>query len=149
MCRSHVELADGERVGQRDGVAGDITLDRLGRHLRNHQQLAETALGLGMLTDDPHSAGPALDQADRHGRHARTDRELIGATRAMPDDLADEFVPEHDVALRVVQRTPRRIVDGELRVIHEVHVGRANRRAQRAQQQLALAGLGVRRLADL
>lgn len=147
--RPHVELADGERVGQCDGIAGHVTRDWLGRHFRNHQQLTETALGFGMLPDDPHAAGAAVDQAHRHGRNARADRELLGAARAVPDDLAHEFVTEHDVALGVVQRAAGRVVDREFRMVHEVHVGRADRGAQRAQQQLAPARLGVRSLADL
>jgi hypothetical protein len=147
--RANVELADGERVGQCHGVAGHLTRDGFGRRLRNHKQLSETALRLGMLTDDAHSTGAAVDQAHRHGRHARTGGELVGAARPMSDDLAHEFVAQHDVAIGVVQRAAGRVVDGELGMIHEVHVGRADRGAQRAQQQLARPGFGVRRLADL
>ena len=37
LCRPHVELADGERVGQRDGIAGNVVRDGFSRHFRNHQ----------------------------------------------------------------------------------------------------------------
>lgn len=102
-----------------------------------------------MLTDDAHSARAAVDQPHGHGGHARAGGELVGATGTVPDDLTHEFVTEHDVALGVIQRAAGRVVDGEFRVVHEMHVGRADGGAQRAQQQLALAGDGVRGLADL
>jgi hypothetical protein len=69
ICRADVELADGERIGQRDGIAGDIARYQLGRHFRNHQQFTETPLRFGVLTDGPHTAGAAVDQAHRHRRH--------------------------------------------------------------------------------
>ena len=149
LRRTHVELADGERVGQRDGVAGDVTTHGLGRCFRNHQQLTETPLRFRVLTDDPHAAGTAVHQAYRHRSNPRADCELIGATGSVPNDLADELVAEHDVAVRVVQRTTGRIVDGQLGVVHEVHVRRADRGAQRPQQQLARSGRRVRCLSDL
>lgn len=149
LRRPNVELTDGERVGQRDCVAGDVTRNRFGRRLRNHQQLTETPLGRRVLTDDAHAAGAAVDQAHRHRRHPQTDRKLVGAAGSMPDDLADELVPEHDVAVRVVQRTTGRVVDGQLRVVHEVHIGCADRGAQCPEQQFARPRCGVRCLADL
>ncbi len=86
-----------------------------------------------MLTDDAQSAGTAVDQAHRHGRHPCTDRELIGTAGPMPDDLAHELMAEHDVAVAVIERATGRVVDGEFRVVHEVHVRRADGGAQCAQ----------------
>lgn len=56
--RAHVELADRERVGHGDGVAGHLAGHGLGRRFGNHQQLSETALGVRVLADDPHAACP-------------------------------------------------------------------------------------------
>ena len=102
-----------------------------------------------MLTDDPHAAGPAVDQAYRHGGHPGADRELIRAARTVSDDLADELVAEHDVLIRVIQRAAGRIVDAEFWMVHEVHVRCTDRGAQRPQQQLTGAGPWVRCLPDL
>ena len=142
--RADVELADGECIGQRCGVGGDISRDGLGGRFRNHQQLSETALRLGVLTDDPHTAGPAVDEANRHRCYPGTECELVGAAWSMPDDFADELVAQHDVAVGVVERATGRVVDGKFGVVHEVHVGRTDRGAQRPQQQLTRSGLRVR-----
>ncbi len=75
-----------------------------------------------MLTDDAHAAGATVDEAHRHGRHTRTDRELIGTAEPMPDDLAHELMAEHDIAVAVIQRATGRVVDGKFRVVHEVDV---------------------------
>ena len=149
LCRPHVELADGERVGQRGGVARDVGRDGFGRHFRNHQQLSEAPRRLRVLTDDPHAAGTAVDQAYRYGSHPGADGELIRAAGPMPDHLADELVAEHDVLIRVIQRAPRRIIEAEIRVVHEVHVRCTDRGAQCPQQQLTRSGLWVRRIPDL
>ena len=85
-----------------------------------------------MLADDPHAAGTAVEQAHRHGGYPGADRELIRAARSMADDFADELVAEHDVLVRVVQRAAGRIVDTEIRVVHEVHIRGADRGAERA-----------------
>ncbi len=47
-----VELTNRERVGQRDGIVGDIAVDRLGQCLGDHHQFAEAALRVGVLADD-------------------------------------------------------------------------------------------------
>jgi inositol transporter-like SP family MFS transporter len=63
-----------------------------------------------MLPDDPRTACPAVDQPDRDGRHPSPERNLLGATGPVADDLTDEFVPEHEVAVGVVERAAGRIV---------------------------------------
>ena len=67
----------------------------------------------------------------------------------MTDDFTDELVAEHDVAIHVVERAAGRVVDPHLRVIHEMHVRRADRGAQRSQQQLAGTGNRVGDLTDI
>ena len=64
-----------------------------------------------MLADDSQPAGATVDQSDRHGRHPRTDREGVAAAGPVADDLADELMTHHDVAVGVVQRAPGRIVE--------------------------------------
>ena len=147
--RADVELADRKRVGQRHGVTGDVAVDGFGDRLGDHQQLGETALRLGMLADDAGTVGAAVHQPDGHGRHPGTDRELVGASGAVPDHLADELVTEHDVAVRVVQRPAGGVVDAELRVVHEVDIGGADRGGQRLQQEFTLPGYRVRGVSDL
>src|SRR5271163_2532837 len=102
-----------------------------------------------MLTDDPHAAGPTVEQANGHRGYSGADRELIRASRSVPDHFADELVAEHHVLVRVIQRATGRVVDTEVWVVHEVHVRRTDRGAQRSQQQLTRSGLWVRCLADL
>ncbi len=120
--RPHIELADRERVGQGDGVAGHIAGHRFGGGLRNHQQLGEAALRLRMLADDAQAAGSTLHQANGHRRHAGADGEIIRTAGAESDYLADKFVTEHDVAVWVVQRPAGRIVDRQFRVVQVMHV---------------------------
>jgi hypothetical protein len=146
---AHVELSDRERVGQGHGIACYVAVDRFGQSLCDDHQFTEAALRLRVLTDDPRAVGAAVDQADRNGRHPGADRKLFCAARSMPDDLADEFMAEDDVAVRVVERAAGRVVDAHLRVIHEMHVRRADRGAQCSQQQLARAGNRVGDLSDV
>src|ERR1700749_4840 len=101
-----------------------------------------------MLADDSHTIGAAVDHADRDRRHPGADRKLFRAAGAMTDDFTDELVAEHDVAIHVVERAAGRVVDPHLRVIHEMHVRRADRGAQRSQQQLAGTGNRVGDLTD-
>ena len=146
--RPHVELPHREGVGQRRRIERDAILDLLGQHLGDDEQLAEAALRLGVLPDDPRAVDAAVEQSDRDGGDAGADRELVGATGAMADHLGDELVPEHDVAVVVVERPSGGIVDGERRVVHEVHVRGADRRAERPAQQLSGTGHGIGGLAD-
>jgi hypothetical protein len=94
-------------------------------------------------------SAPPFDKPDRYRRHPGTDRESIGAVGAVPDHLADELMAKHDVAVRVVERPPRRVIDTEIRVVHEMHVRRADRGTQCAQQELAGTGYRVGSFADL
>jgi hypothetical protein len=48
------------------------------------------------------------------------------------DHLTDELVTEHDVTVGVVEGAAGGVVDGEIGMIHEVDVGGADRRAERA-----------------
>ena len=147
--RPYVELADRECVDDGDGVARYRSLDDLRRRLGHNEQLAEAALRFGMLTDDAQTADASVDQPDRHRRDARTDRERIAASGTVADDLAHELVPHHNVAVGVVQRPPCGVVDRELGVVHEMDVRGADRRAERLQQKVALAGNGIGGLPDL
>ena len=100
-----------------------------------------------MLPDDPQAAGPAVDQSDRYRRHPRTDGKPIGAVGAMPDDLTDELMAEHDVAVRRHTATAGRIVRTEIGVIHEMDIRGTDRGAQSSQEQFSRAGhrVGVSR----
>ena len=124
------------------------------RHdLGHHDELAEAALRLGVLPDDPHGVEVDLavrtGEPDRHRRDPRTDRELVAAAGSVPDDLPDELVAHHDVAVGVVERSPGRVVDRHLGVVHEVDVRGADRRAQRPQEELPRTRHRVRGLTDL
>jgi len=147
--RAHIELADREGVDDGDRVTRNRSLDDPGRRLGHHQQLTEAALRLRVLTDDAQPARAAVDQPDRHRCHPAPDRERVTAPRAVTDDLAHELVPHHDVAVGVVQRSPRRVVDRELWMIHEMDVGSADRGAERLQQQITLSGNRIGGIADL
>src|SRR6202011_1733788 len=109
---------------------------------------AEAALRLRVLTDDPHAVRAAVDYPNGNRGDAGTDWILFGAVRRIPDDLADKLVAENDVAVGVIERAAGRIVDPHLRVIHEMHVRRADRGAQRSQQHLAGTGNRVSDLTD-
>lgn len=61
-----VILPDRKGIDDGDRVARGRSIDDPGRHLRYHKQLAEAALGLGMLTDDAQPAGAPVDQPNRH-----------------------------------------------------------------------------------
>ena len=102
-----------------------------------------------MLADDAVTAGAAVDQQDRHRGDPGAHRELVGAAGAVRDDLADELVPHDDVAVLVVDEHAGVVVRDELGMVHVVHVGRADRRAERPEQQLAGPGHGIGRLAYL
>jgi hypothetical protein len=143
-----VELTDREGVDECHGIAGDVALDGSGQCLGNHHQFAEAALGFGVLTNDSRAVGTAVDQPDRNRRDSTAQRDRLRATGPVPDDLADELVPEHDVAIRVVQGTTGGVVDRQFGMVHEVDVRRADRGTERLQQQLAVTGHRVGRLPD-
>jgi hypothetical protein len=63
--------------------------------------------------------------------------------------LADELVPQHEVAVLVVQEPARTVVRHGVGMVHEVHVRRADRGAERAQQQVTGSRHRVGRLAHL
>ena len=134
-CAADIELTDGEGVGQRYRVVGDTVRNSAGDGLRDHHEFGETAGGIGVLADDVGAVGTAVDQPDGDGRHAGTERELCTGARSVPDDLPDELMAQHDVLLGVVQRPTRRVVEAEFGVIHEVHVGGADRGARDPQEQ--------------
>ena len=146
---AHVELADRERVDHRDGVVGHVAGHGACHRLGHDEELAEASLRLGVLPDHLRAADATVDEQDRHRGHARPDRELIGAAGPVADDLADELVAEHDVAVRVVDHAGRTAGGDRVVMIHEVHVRRADRGRERAQQQLALSGHGIGGLAHL
>ena len=110
-----VELADGEGVDERDGVVGHVAGTARAIDLGHDEQLAEAALRLGVLADDCGAADAAVDQPDRHRRDPGADRELVGAAGAVGDDLADELVAEHDVAVGVVDACRRAALGDERR----------------------------------
>jgi hypothetical protein len=58
--RADIELAHRERVRECDRVTRDGGVDRLGDRLRDNEQLAETALRLRVLADDPRAVGAAV-----------------------------------------------------------------------------------------
>ena len=66
---------------------------------------------------------------------------------AVADDLADELVAHHDVAVGVPDEHPRGVV--RVRMVHVVDVRRADGGAHRSHQQLTGTGHRVGRLADL
>src|SRR5262249_26481008 len=148
---AHVELADRESVDQRDGVGVDPVGHGAGHGLGHDEQLTEAARSLRVLADDldAHSPDTIGNEEDGHGGHAGADREDAGTLRAVGDDIANELVAKDDVAVGVVDH-PRRSAHGDrIVVIHEVHVGCADRRTHRADEQLARSGDRIRRLSDL
>ena len=108
------------------------------------KQLAEASGRVRVLADHLH--GPAPHEG-RDARDPTPDWELIGASRSVGDDLADELVAHHDVALGVPHEQPRRVV--RIRMVHVVDVGGAHGGADRLEQQLAVARHRIRRLAHL
>ena len=95
-----VELPDGERVDERDGVVGDVARNCSGHELGHDEELPEAALRFRVLTDDLGATGATIDQQDRHRGDACPDRELLGAAGTTGDDLTDELVSHHDVTVR-------------------------------------------------
>jgi len=65
-CRADVELADREGIDDGDRVARYGSVDNLRCRLGHNEQLTETALRFGMLTDDAQASCAAVDQPDRH-----------------------------------------------------------------------------------
>src|SRR5438477_42194 len=75
---------------------------------------------------------------------------MIGSmSRIASAATADELVSHHGVAALVVDEPARVVIRHDLRVIHVVDVGGADRGAERLQQHLAGTGDGIGRLPDL
>lgn len=102
-----------------------------------------------MLADDVGAVGTTVDQPDGDRRGSGTYRELIAAAGPVTDDLSDELMTQHDVTVRIIERSAGRIVDPEFGVVHEVDVGRADRGAEHPQEKLTGTRYGIRDLADL
>ena len=103
---AHVELADRERVDQRDRVVGHaVRAPRApsSRTTSNSSPKLPGASGCWPITRAP-APSPI---SDRHGGHPRADREVVRAARTVADDLADELVTHDDVAVGVPHE-PRR-----------------------------------------
>lgn len=146
---SDIELADCESVRQRDGVIRGAAGDGAGDRFSHYQQFGETPWGVRVLADDMGAVGATVDQPDGDRRGSATHGELIAAAGPVTDDLADELVAQHDVTVRVIERSAGRIVETEFGVVHEVDVGRADRGTEHPQEKLAGTRYGIRDLADL